>query len=91
MHPGIKDIQVFLTHTNMNLPAPAPRGLAPPPLLAACRLLAINAHFTYSSTPLALICVALDILQQLNTAFLPSLEHRWPTRTQERGLGVPGL
>lgn len=31
MHPGIKDIQVFLTHTNMNLPAPAPRGLAPPP------------------------------------------------------------
>lgn len=30
MHPGIKDIQVFLTHTNMNLPAPAPRGLAPP-------------------------------------------------------------
>lgn len=29
--------------------------------------------------------------QQLNTAFLPSLEHRWPTRTQERGLGVPGL
>ena len=60
MHSGIKDIQVFLTHTNMNLPA-HPRPCHPPPL-AACRLLAINAHFTYSSTPLALICVALNIL-----------------------------
>lgn len=40
----------------------SPPRPCPPPLLAACRLLAINAHFTYSSTPLALICVALDIL-----------------------------
>lgn len=33
-----------------------------PLLLAACRLLAVRAHFTRSSTPLALICVAPNIL-----------------------------
>lgn len=66
------------TSTNKNLPALAiiapPRpseGVTQPwPSLAACRLLAITAHFTYSSTPLTLICVALDILHAGSTSTL---------------------
>lgn len=94
MHPGIKDIQVFLTHTNMNLPAPAPRGLAPPHPLGSVPPSGNQCSFyLLIHTPRIDLCRPGHpaCRQQLNTAFLPSLEHRWPTRTQERGLGVPGL
>lgn len=74
-----KHTTLLYTSTNMNLPAlaiiaPPPRpseGVTQPwPSLAVCRLLAISAHFTYSSTPLALICVALDIPHAGSTSTL---------------------
>lgn len=70
MHTEIKNILVFLSHTqtlslrsgNHQPLRPSVGVMQPWPPLAVCRLLAINAHFTHSSTPLALNCVTLDIL-----------------------------
>lgn len=65
--------QKCFSHTHTLLPVLAVSRRSSPPEalsgcypalapLATCHLLAINAHFTHSSTPLALICVALDIV-----------------------------
>lgn len=76
-----KHTSVFHIHTHTLLSALAVSRRSSPPEalsgcyaalapLAVCRLLAINAHFTHSSTPLALICVALDIVHAGNYSML---------------------